>query len=255
MFPSPSHREKSLNFTHQLFFMSSLPALFDVYQQLFTYFGAQGWWPLYNPATKKIEYHPQKHDPPDQQQLFEMSVGAILTQNTTWKNAEKAVITLHNHHLLTPEAITTLSIEKLAAIIISSGYHRQKAKKLQAFAHYLASGTTITRDTLLEVWGIGPETADSILLYAYRQPVFVIDAYTQRIMERLGYAQRTYDELQELFLQSLPHDAKLFAEYHALLVALGKEFCKKINPLCEHCPIKTHCDYFLRKRSSADGES
>ena len=161
---------------------------------------------------------------------------------------------MHQYGLLTPDSIEKIPLAQLTIIIRSSGYHRQKAKKLKEFVRFLASGKAITRNNLLDVWGIGPETADSILLYAYQQPFFVIDAYTKRIMERIGYHTQTYDELQQIFMISLSHDVNLFNEYHALLVALGKEFCKKTDPLCEHCPLKKQCDYFLRKRSSADGE-
>lgn len=226
-----------------------------IYQKLGYHFGKQGWWPLYNKKTGRIDYHPGDFSlPRTEEQSFEISVGAILTQNTTWKNAEKALLSLHHHSLLTPEKINNINTDQLAAIIKSSGYHQQKAKKLKAFVTFLASKQKITREHLLRVWGIGPETADSNLLYAYRKPIFVIDAYTKRIMERVGYSEKTYDSLQALFMTALSRDAKLFNEYHALLVALGKAFCKKTNPLCEQCPIKNCCAYFLRKRSSADDE-
>lgn len=228
----------------------------NVYQSLLNHFGPQGWWPLYSKETGSIEYHKNDYSfPKNEKQSFEISVGAILTQNTSWKNVEKALHHLHQRQLLTPEPIRNLSIHALALIIKSSGYHTQKAKKLHAFVDFLQSGKTMIREHLLDVWGIGQETADSILLYAYRQPTFVIDAYTQRIFERLGFGKKDYGQRQQSFLQHLPNEVALFQEYHALLVALGKDFCKKNKPLCEKCPLRKECNYFLQRTSAADCES
>lgn len=218
--------------------------LFEVYRTLERHFGRQGWWPLTTMAKKpgfdERGYHKGDYSfPKNGQQSFEISVGAILTQNTSWKNVEKAIISLKKENALNREAILMLPPKKLALLIKSSGYHNQKAKKLKAFAEFHGE---ITRERLLDIWGIGPETADSILLYAYGKPYFVIDAYTRRIMKRVGFIEESYDELQKLFMKNLPRDANLFNEFHALLVEHAKVFCQK-KPLCEKCPLLEICEY------------
>ena len=167
-------------------------------------------------------------------------MGAILTQNTSWKNVEKAILNLKKNNLLNKEKLEKINIKKLANLIKSSGYHNQKAKKIKEFIKFLNSKKKITRENLLTVWGIGPETADSILLYAYNKPYFVIDAYTKRIMNKLGYKENTYEKLQELFHKNLPRNYKLYNEFHALFVRLAKENCKT-NPLCNNCPLNKNC--------------
>ncbi len=207
----------------------------DVYSRLFAYFGPQHWWPGDGP--------------------FEVIVGAILTQNTAWTNVEKAMANLRRAHLLTPTALRRAREDQVAEWIRPSGYYHLKAKKLKAFvdflfekhrgrlAHLFAQDTASLRQELLGVYGIGPETADSIILYAANQPIFVVDAYTRRIAARLGLTQANiaYDELQQLFMRHLPHDAVMFNEYHALLVALGKHFCGKTAPRCAECPLQAVC--------------
>ena len=145
---------------------------------------------------------------------------------------------LKENNLLSKESIKNIHISKLSAIIKSSGYYRQKAKKLKEFANF---NNPITRENLLGIWGIGPETADSILLYAYNYPVFVIDAYTKRIFSRLGFKENSYDKLQKLFHDNLLEDNKIFNEYHALLVELAKKHCKT-KPICENCPLLKECE-------------
>ena len=180
---------------------------------------------------------------------------AILTQNTNWKNVEKAIVKLNKNNFIDAKTIIKINNKKLAQIIKSSGYHNQKAKKLKNFCNFLINrydgslkkffknNIKKLREELLSINGIGPETADSIILYAAKKPIFVIDAYTKRIMNRIGYKEVAYEELQKLFMKNLKNSERLFNEYHALLVELGKNICKKI-PLCEKCPINNHCDYY-----------
>lgn len=197
-----------------------------IYDKLFKAFGPQKWWPYTDEKQKKLE----------------ISIGAILTQNTNWQNVEKALNNLKNKDLLSSKRLEEINTKKLASLIKPSGYYNQKAKKIKAFIKFLKSNKIINRENLLEIWGVGPETADSILLYAYDQPIFVIDAYTKRVMNRLDFEEENYDKLQELFMKSLPKNVQLYNEYHALLVNLGKNFCKT-TPQCQECPIKNMCKH------------
>lgn len=209
----------------------------EIYNLLLNKFGCQGWWPL------TIEGYESKHhsgEPKTEKHRFEISMGAILTQNTNWKNVEKALYNLSKNNLISIKKIKKIKQEKLAELIRSAGYYNQKAERLKIIAEFLSKNQSPTREQLLQVKGIGPETADSILLYAYNKPFFVIDAYTKRIFERLGYKAKDYDEWQKLFMDNLPKDIRLFNEYHALLVELGKNRCKK-KPICEGCPIDKFC--------------
>ena len=205
--------------------------LLEIYNLLFERFGPQYWWPG--------------------EKQFEMIVGAILTQNTSWKNVEKAIVTLKAGRLMTPQSLHQLSQGELAELIRPAGYYNIKAKRLKSFIEWLFSSydgklenlenvsTSQLREELLNVKGIGPETADSILLYAFHRPVFVVDAYTARIMSRHFLVEQgtDYHQLQDLFQSALEPDEKLFNEYHALLVRLGKDFCRP-TALCEQCPLK-----------------
>lgn len=205
--------------------------LMKIYQKLYRAYGPRHWWPGETP--------------------FEVMVGAILTQNTSWKNVEKAIDRLKENGLLNSTEIRRLRRNQLASLIRSSGYYRIKAERLKAFVNFLfehydgnlnrmRKEEIITlREKLLGVKVIGPETADSILLYGLGKPIFVVDAYTQRVLSRHGLisARTPYEEVQKLFMYHLPLDEKLFNEYHALLVHLGKTVCKKI-PECDICPIK-----------------
>lgn len=209
---------------------SSSPLL-QYYQTLHSALGPQSWWPARTP--------------------FEVIVGAILTQNTSWTNVERAIARLRAARLLTPRAILRAPLPRLARLIRSSGYFRQKAKKLKAFALFLRddSGGSLARmfrrptaelrEKLLAVHGIGPETADSILLYAGKHPVFVVDAYTRRMLERHGHAAPgdDYEAIQERFEHNLPRQVVLYNEYHALIVHTGKEWCRSKAPRCEQCPL------------------
>jgi len=206
-------------------------ALFlNIYQRLFHRFGQQHWWPGETP--------------------FEVAIGAILTQNTNWQNVEKAITNLKNAGILSPLGIRKVSAKRLAHLIRPAGYYNLKSARLKEFIGFLFKGyngrldfmrkqkTSSLRIELLNINGIGPETADSILLYALGKPIFVIDAYTRRIFSRHRIISEDtgYSEIQQFFMQSLPRSVKLFNEYHALLVKVGKEYCKRI-PRCKGCPL------------------
>jgi len=182
---------------------------------------------------------------------FEICVGAVLTQNTNWKNVEKAIHNLKEHQLLSPQRMFSIEQGHLAELIRPAGYFRVKAQRLKNFLSFLHINhelnidsllnqeTPILRETLLQVKGIGPETADSILLYALNRPVFVIDAYTKRIFDRHGLIdyRASYSDIQKFLMDQLPLDYALYNEFHALLVRAGKQWCKKSKPLCSKCPL------------------
>jgi endonuclease-3 related protein len=205
--------------------------LTEIYQLLLDRFGRQHWWP-------------------GETQL-EIITGAILTQNTNWANVEKAIANLKAADLLTPEKLHHLDVLNLAKLIKPAGYYNIKAKRLKNFINWLFQkydgqlanlenlGTDPLRAELLTVTGIGRETADSILLYAFNREIFVIDAYTARVAvrHRLIEPQAEYEQLRDLFQSNLPQDSQLFNEYHALLVKVGKEFCKP-KAKCPGCPLQ-----------------
>ncbi len=178
-------------------------------------------------------------------------VGAVLTQNTNWKNVESAIRRLRRHGLLTPARLWRQR-RRLPALIRSTGYYRQKSRRLLEltrylrvqyganFANFKGVATCRIRRELLALCGIGPETADSILLYAFQRPVFVVDTYTRRIFSRHGFfaAALPYENIRALFEQHLPRRHQLYNEYHALLVRLGKEYCRKHEPVCADCPLR-----------------
>lgn len=214
--------------------------LVGVHKKLLTEYGPRGWWPLASMAGKKgfdkFGYHKGSYNyPKTNAQRFEICVGAILTQNTSWKQAEKAIESLQKSNCLTPQKILTADSQRLAQLIRPAGYFNQKAKKLRIFSEFFLKKSlknkrnTPRRDELLKVWGIGPETADSILLYAYNMPEFVVDTYTKRLCLELGiteentkYNNMKYEDIKELFQQSLSKDVHMFQEYHALIVEHGK---------------------------------
>ena len=217
----------------------------QIYRKLFQVFGPQGWWPI------KGEYKPRRLSGNDR---LEICIGAILTQNTSWKNVEKALVNLHENKLIGLEQLAKIREQKLASLIKCSGYYRQKARKLKVFAKRVLESGSLKgffakenlRDELLSIWGIGPETADSIILYAAEKPIFVIDAYTKRIMSRFGVCKSDVDYhlLQNYFHERLPKDYKLFNEYHALFVELAKRHCTR-NPDCNACPLNKTCQKVL----------
>jgi len=198
----------------------------QVYNLLYEAYGTQHWWPCLTKEKK-----------------FEIIIGTILTQNTSWNNVEKAIKNLNENNLIAKDKLMDVNIAKLKKLITPAGYYNQKAERLKIVARFFNENKNPTREQLLNVKGIGPETADSILLYAYNKPYFVIDAYTKRIFKRVGLTNTDdYGELQNLFRKNLPKDAKLFNEYHALIVKLAKEHCRT-KPECADCPLKKACKH------------
>ncbi len=203
----------------------------EVYAALFKAYGPQYWWPGDTP--------------------FEVMVGAVLTQNTAWSNVEKAIANLKCEGVLTPRGIGRLRQQRLAALIRPSGYFNIKARRLKSLVDLILAGyggsvrrmlgdePSALRSNLLAVNGVGPETADSILLYAAGRPVFAVDAYTRRIFTRHGFLseEEGYDDFQRFFMKHLPADTALFNEYHALIVRAGKECCRKSKPVCAVCSL------------------
>lgn len=212
--------------------MASVTArLREIYNLLDDHFGPLHWWPAKTP--------------------FEVMVGAVLTQNTSWKNVEKSIDSLNKANLLSFEAMSALPESELASSIRSSGYFNVKARRLKNLLRMIETDygartealfdddTSSARAALLAVKGIGPETADSILLYGGEHPTFVVDAYTHRVLSRHNLIPEIcdYQTIHDLFMDNLEHDARMFNQYHALFVRTAKEFCKKSNPLCKHCPL------------------
>ena len=214
-----------------------VPTLTDIYRRLLGRFGPQHWWPADEP--------------------FEVIIGAILTQSAAWGNVEKAIGNLRGAGALSSRALRKLPKAKLAKLVYPCGYYNAKALKLKAFAlwlgnHYdddlnalFALDAADLRQQLLSVHGIGQETADSVILYAAEKPVFVIDAYTRRIISRLGLSpqKESYSAYQALFMENLPPYTKLYNEYHALLVCLGKNVCRR-RPLCRDCCLNDICHFY-----------
>jgi len=206
----------------------------DIYRRLLARYGSQHWWPAEGP--------------------FEMIAGAILTQSAAWVNVEKAIASLKAAEALSPQALRRLPLPEIAALIHPSGYYNAKALKLKSFAQWLgehyednldklwAEEIDRLRHQLLSIHGVGEETADSIILYGAGKPIFVIDAYTRRIINRLGLTPdiNSYAAYQALFMHGLPIDVDLFQEYHALLVCLAKDVCRR-RPLCRQCCLKSIC--------------
>ncbi len=206
--------------------------LLSIYKRLFESFGPQRWWPGDTP--------------------FEVAVGAILTQNTNWSNVERAIFNLKRSGKLGARAIHTMDNAELAELIRPAGYFNVKAKRLKSFVDFLVSGyggsmkrlsrtgLREVRHELLQVHGIGPETADSLMLYALEKPVFVVDAYTNRVLSRHGImeAGEGYEAFRSLFEDNLDHDLKMFNEFHALFVAVGKNYCRPKKPRCSECPLE-----------------
>ena len=215
-----------------------------IYSSLYSHFGPQHWWPSVDMVSGKSSK--RKGGP------LEIAVGAILTQNTSWKNVEKAIANIKTAGLMSAKKLYSLTHDELASLIKPSGYYNIKAKRLRAFLKLVCEGyggslrrlfkleTKRMREVLLSVSGIGEETADSIILYAAGKPTFVIDAYTRRILSRHGLcpAKATYAYLKELFESNLSQDAAMFNEYHALLVRLGNTYCHARKPLCNGCPLE-----------------
>src|SRR5262245_49649347 len=210
------------------------PFLLEIYGRLRARFGPAGWWPAKTP--------------------FEVCLGAILTQNTAWTNVEKALRAIRSRRLLSHRALHPLRVTAIAQLIRPSGTFQVKARRVRAFLDFLqsqyggragrmaGSPPETLRASLLRVHGIGPETADCIVLYAAGLPSFVVDAYTRRVFGRLGLLRggESYEEVQRLFHDHLPADAALFNDYHAQIVVLAKQVCRK-RPLCASCPLDAVC--------------
>jgi len=196
--------------------------MIKIYKSLLRVYGKQGWWPLFDSKSNKFRYF--SGNPKNERQRLEICLGTILTQGTNWKNVEKALFNLIKNNLVDKNKLNKIKTDKLASLIRSSGYYKQKARKIKEFVKFLNSGKKIDRENLLDVWGIGEETADSILLYAFNKPCFVVDAYTKRIFSRLSYCDENirYNELQKLIAGKIPKDINLYKEFHALLVEHGK---------------------------------
>ncbi|GAB4269624.1 endonuclease III domain-containing protein [Thermincola potens] len=214
---------------------------------MFAYFGPRNWWPG--------------------ETRFEIIVGAILTQSVAWRNVSKAIENLRAAGILTLEAMYKAPIEEIEKHIVPTLYWRMKAKKLRAFVNhimdnyhgdldkFLQKDKEELRRELLSLYGIGPETADSIILYAAEQPVFVVDAYTRRIFHRLGFFEESvsYDEMQQFFMKHIPPDVRYYNEYHALIVGIGNRFCSNKKPDCGNCPIQSVCRFKQRNKVENEG--
>jgi len=209
-----------------------------IYDKLLNHFGNQNWWPA---ETK-----------------FEVIVGAILTQQTSWKNVEKSIKNLKDKNVLEPKKLFNLPVKRLESLIKPCGFFKVKTKRLRSFLEFFVENydsnldimfeTSLNdlRNNLLSVHGIGPETCDSILLYAGDKPIFVVDAYTLRLCERYSIINsRNYEEVRKFFEKNLSKDVNLFKEFHALIVELGKNYCKT-KPKCVECPLKRGCEYANR---------
>jgi endonuclease-3 related protein len=212
-------------------------SLNDIFNRLAEYFGPLHWWPAETP--------------------FEVVVGAILTQNTAWRNVERAIAALREEDVLSPSGLVRIDRTRLELLIRPAGFFRQKAERLKLFADFLrqrcggdlavllAGPLEQVRAELLTLKGVGPETADSILLYAGDRPSFVVDAYTRRLLTRLGLlgGDEKYEAIRALFMDHLPHSSELFNEFHALIVEQCKTFCR-VKPLCGACPLRIVCTHF-----------
>lgn len=228
---------------------SASAGLLPLRDALLDAYGPQGWWPLASMAGRRgfdgRGYHPGTHAwPRTPLQRFEIAVGAVLTQNTAWTNVEKALSSLAAAGVRLPADILALPQADLAVLIRSAGYHNQKARSLAALAEFFRPPRALhaqcapRREVLLSVRGVGQETADSILLYAFGEPFFVVDAYTRRLLSRIGVIEggERYGEIQDLFHRSLPRDAALYGELHALIVRHAKVRCRT-RPSCQGCPV------------------
>jgi endonuclease-3 related protein len=213
--------------------------LIKIYDRLLNRFGNQNWWPTISNQNPK----------------FEIIVGAILTQQAAWKNVEIAIKNLKEENLIEPKLLYNLPVAKLEQLIKPSGFFKVKTKRLRSFLKFFIEkydrnlekmfkfSLQDLRKELLAVHGIGPETCDSIILYAGDKPVFVVDAYTLRLCERYPILKsKKYEEVREFFEKNLPKDVNLFKEFHALIVELGKNYCKT-KPLCERCPLNQGCKH------------
>lgn len=222
-----------------------MTAIEKIYESLYSAYGPQGWWPVIDRNSipmccRYTEDNTTKIK--SSEEIFEICIGAILTQNTTWSNAEKALVSLIQADHLNPVVVSDAEPDRIAQLITSSGYYNMKAKKLKSFASFYLTNPEPDRNLFLSQWGLGPETADDMLLYAYDQPVFVVDLYTKRLFSRHGLCNESiaYEELQQLITNQIDIDIKLYKEFHALIVRHAKEYCRK-SPVCTNCNIFSNC--------------
>ena len=231
--------------------------LIEIYNLLSNFYGRQNWWPVVQENGDCIYKEEYLYRERTSEEIFEIIAGAILTQNTNWNNVVKAIFNLKQANVLSVNKILNMDLEELANLIKPSGFYSQKAKKLKVVAKFIESAGGIDflrnfplkelREKLLSLWGIGYETADSILLYGFNHPVFVVDAYTKRIFFRLGFLERnsSYEDVRIFFEKNLPDDVIIYKEFHALIVEFGKNLCKKI-PLCRNCFLSDRCKNFAQ---------
>ncbi len=227
--------------------------IYKIYKILHHTYGPQGWWPVSGKGKENgvkddaghlLNYHPNNYSYPNtESQKFEICAGAILTQNTGWIGAEKALLNLKKINALNPSVILKMDEWELKSAIRPAGYYNQKSSKLRKFSSFFLSlnKRTPSREELLSVWGIGKETADSMLLYAFKKPTFVVDAYTKRIFANLGFMDETssYDEIKDLFEKNLKPDLAVYQEYHALIVEHAKRHYSK-KPYGINCFLKNY---------------
>lgn len=221
------------------------PALNRIFEKLYEAFGPQKWWPVSSGAARDSD-----------EARFEIMLGAVLTQNTAWSNVEKAIACLKREKLVSVKALALAPLAKIKRCVRSAGYYNQKARYVKELAGYLDKNYNedlalffsqppgSLRKELLSLKGVGPETADSILLYAGGKRFFVVDAYTRRVFTRFGLLRggEGYEEVRALFEANLPRDEKIYGEFHALIVELAKRCCLKKKPLCGECPLRAKCE-------------
>ena len=217
----------------------ALITLTTLYRELLRHFGPRNWWPADSP--------------------FEVIIGAILTQNTSWRNVEKALENLKKHNALDPVVMERMKTEKIAGFIRSSGFYNQKARTIKGFLLYYKTKYNVKieftveetlgtlRKDLLQIKGIGEETADCILLYAFKKTTFVVDSYTKRIITRIGINSdvKSYKSLKRIIESSIPEDMAIYNEFHSLFVQLGREYCRS-KPLCNFCPVLRNCKFAIQ---------
>jgi endonuclease-3 related protein len=235
--------------------------IFRIYKLLYKKFGPRGWWPIILKKGALPIYRKNIYRLSSQTQIFQMAIGAILTQNISWDNVKKALVNLYDNDLLSPQQLLKEKEERLHNLIKMTGYYRQKTKRLKEFSfHWLKNykkwrlmDAASLRQELLSIKGIGRETADSIMLYGFCRFSFVIDSYTKRIYSRAFDKEiNDYEMLKDEFEKNLPEDIAIYNEYHALIVDLAKNNCFKKNPLCASCPINSLCQYFKRRKYESD---
>lgn len=230
-------------------------SLHKLYNKLFSFYGNQGWWPSFDFKKNKFNYAKENSlCEPEEKQKQAISFGSILTQNTNWHNAMKALISLNKKKMLSIKALAEENTQKIAEAIKSAGYYNQKAVYLKEFSQHIkdnygcltdffsAKNLSEIRAELLSLKGIGFETVDSILLYAGFKPVFMVDAYTRRIYNRIFNENlKPYSLIQKRFMNELPENTTLYNEMHALLVKHAQSYCFKTRPLCEKCFLRKNC--------------